>query len=126
MHDPLSGPDVPPCVVCGACCFSTLSTYVRVTGDDYTRLGARAEDLVRFDGYRAYMRMREGRCAALAIDPTAARFVCTAYDERPSTCRDLGRGSPECAGERATKSGRPVATITRLLKENRVSDRSRG
>jgi Fe-S-cluster containining protein len=94
------------CLDCGACCFSTLETYVRVTGDDYARLGDRAGDLVHWHGNRAYMRVAQGRCAALAI--VGGRFVCTIYDARPQTCRDLARGSRECEGERATKGDRPA------------------
>ena len=102
--------DEPPeCLACGTCCFSNLETYVRVTGDDYERLGDRADALARFAGNRAYMRMEDGHCAALRIE--GGRFVCTAYDVRPDVCRDLARGSPECAGEIATKRDR---TIIRL------------
>ena len=93
------------CLDCGACCFSNLETYVRVTGDDHEILGDRAEDLVHWQGNRAYMKMVHGRCAALTI--VNGRFVCTIYDVRPQTCRDLARGSPECDGERATKGDRP-------------------
>ena len=31
--------DSAACLHCGVCCFSRLETYVRVTGDDWTRLG---------------------------------------------------------------------------------------
>jgi hypothetical protein len=100
-----------------------MPTYVRVTGDDHARLGAQAERLVWFDGNRAYMRMRGGHCAALrvdlGVDAGAGGFTCTAYDVRPATCRDLGRGSPECLGERATKAGRPREAIAHLLSKPR-------
>jgi Fe-S-cluster containining protein len=101
--------EVPECQACGTCCFSSLETYVRVTGDDYARLGDRAEALAGFVGNRAYMRMEDGHCAALRIE--AERFVCSAYDVRPDVCRDLARGSRECAGEIATKRPR---TLVRL------------
>ncbi len=113
--------ELPACLACGACCFSQMPTYVRVTGDDYARLGAQAERLVWFDGNRAYMRMQGGHCAALRIVPSvqarSARFVCTAYDVRPAICRDLGRGSPACHGERAKKAERPRDAIERRLAE---------
>lgn len=99
--------DIPECLACGACCFSTLETYVSVTGDDHARLGERAEELVVFHGNRAYMRMHQGRCAALSVDREHRRFVCTVYDARPAVCRELARGSRECAGERASKGERP-------------------
>jgi Fe-S-cluster containining protein len=118
--------ELPACLSCGACCFSQMPTYVRVTGDDYARLGAQAERLVWFDGNRAYMRMRGGHCAALrvdlGVDEGAGRFTCTAYDVRPATCRDLGRGSPACLGERATKAARPREAIAHLLSKPRETN----
>ncbi|HEX3772675.1 MAG TPA: YkgJ family cysteine cluster protein [Polyangiaceae bacterium] len=115
----------PSCLGCGACCFSNLETSVRVTGDDYERLGEAAERLVRFVGHRAYMHFEEGRCAALRIDAvegvegieemaSAGRFACTVYEARPETCRSFERGSPQCAGELATKGGRPEAKLIEL------------
>jgi len=97
----------PQCLDCGVCCFSELERYVRVTGDDHARLGDDAEAWTHFLGNQAYMRMTDGHCAALVID--GARFVCSVYERRPQICRDLARGSGECAGERATKGDRPVA-----------------
>ncbi len=91
------------------CCFSTLENYVRVTGDDWTRLGDVAERVAQFAGNRAFMRMREGHCAALELrraEDGAAEFFCSVYERRPQICRDLERGSPECAGELETKGAR--------------------
>jgi Fe-S-cluster containining protein len=93
------------CQDCGVCCFSTLETYVRVTGDDYERLGHRASEVTHFVGNRAYLRMTDGHCASLAVDERG-RFRCTVYDVRPDLCRELERGSRECAGEIATKGDR--------------------
>ena len=95
------------CLRCGACCFSPSDQFVRVTGEDWTRLGDAAEGVAQFVGHRAFMRMREGHCAALEIRRTVdggLEFFCTLYDRRPQICRDLARSSPQCAGERATKS----------------------
>ena len=94
----------PDCLRCGACCFSPSDTFVRVSGDDWARLGADAPRLAQFIGHRAYMRMEGGHCAAL--EPRTGpdgqpEFFCTAYDRRPQVCRDLARGSAQCAGERA-------------------------
>jgi hypothetical protein len=89
------------------CCFSASETYVRVTGADWARLGEAAETWAGFVGHRAFMRMAGGHCAALEIrrDATgAADYFCAIYERRPQVCRDLVRGSPECAGERATKA----------------------
>lgn len=81
---------------------------MRVTGADWERLGGAAETLAHFVGHRAFMRMREGHCAALEVRVdavTGARdFFCGVYDGRPQVCRDLARGSPECEGERARKA----------------------
>ncbi|MGD0527380.1 MAG: YkgJ family cysteine cluster protein [Polyangiaceae bacterium] len=104
---------VPECLACGVCCFSRLETYVQVTGDDHERLGERADELVRFDGNRAYMRMADGHCAALRIDKGSRELVCSAYDTRPQTCRDLARGSGACRGELATKRRRPLLALGR-------------
>jgi Fe-S-cluster containining protein len=105
--------DVPECLVCAACCFSELEDYVRVTGDDYERLGEAAASLVRFDGFRAYLRMIDGHCAALVAEPASGRLVCSAYTSRPEICRELARGSPHCAAEREAKSQRPVLALLR-------------
>jgi len=86
---------------------------VRVTGGDWERLGADAERVARFIGNRAYMRMAAGgHCAALEVRATAdgaREFFCTVYERRPQVCRDLARGSPECAGERELKAARVQA-----------------
>lgn len=99
------------CLFCGTCCFSTLETYVSVTGDDHARLGDHAEQYVQFTHNKAFMRMHDGHCAALAIDAERGRFVCSIYEVRPETCRTLERGSPACDGERWAKSERPVRAL---------------
>lgn len=81
---------------------------MRVTGEDWARLGEQADAVAHFIGHRAFMRMRDGHCVALEIRREAgdeADYFCAVYDRRPQICRDLMRGSPECAGERATKAG---------------------
>jgi Fe-S-cluster containining protein len=98
------------CQKCGVCCFSQLETYVRVSGDDWARLGADAATLAHFIGHRAYLKMRDGHCAALEIrGRTATEFFCTIYERRPQICRDLARGSPACEGERDSKNARVAA-----------------
>jgi uncharacterized protein len=95
------------CRSCGVCCFSRSESYVAVTGHDWSRLGAEAERLAVFSNNRAFMRMIDGHCAALIVRPDESggrdRF-CSVYERRPQICRALERGSPECAGERATKA----------------------
>ncbi len=101
----------PECVACGTCCFSDLPKYVRVRGDDHERLGDDADALVVFHGNEAYMAMNGGRCAALALDVEGGRFLCSVYERRPATCRELERGSPACAGEIALKGERPLMLL---------------
>jgi hypothetical protein len=66
------------------------------------------------------MRLAEGRCAALRIEdgtsPGEGRFVCTVYEARPDACRELERGSPQCAGERFTKAGRAQNALVTIRK----------
>jgi hypothetical protein len=88
-----------------------LPDFVKVSGDDHARLGARAEELVWFDGNRAYMRMADGHCAALRIEVRSGEFVCGAYATRPQVCRDLARGSGACRGEIAAKAERPLSAL---------------
>ena len=77
-------------------------TYVRVTGDDWSRLGPEAGRWAHFVENRAYMRMQNGHCAALEVKRMPSGvvdFFCAIYARRPATCRDLGRGSAECLAE---------------------------
>jgi hypothetical protein len=84
---------------------------VRVTGHDYERLGERAEILVRFDGFRGYMRMADGHCGALVIDAASGQWMCSAYAARPQVCRDLARSSGECLAELDAKAERPLLAL---------------
>lgn len=105
--------DLPACLACGTCCFSDIDRYVRVTGNDYERLGDDAETFVQFLGNRAYMRMADGHCAALEVVREHRAFVCRVYEQRPQICRDLERGSAQCLGERDTKGERPARALDR-------------
>ena len=103
------------CRSCGVCCFSESPTYVRVMGVDWARLGADVDVHAHFIGHRAFMRMREGHCAALEVHTDAtgnADFFCSVYDRRPDTCRDLQRGSPQCGAEQESKL--PKRTLMRV------------
>lgn len=114
----------PDCQRCGVCCFSKLETYVRVTGDDWSRLGVEADRVAHFIGHRAFMKKERDHCAALAVreHPDGAReFFCTVYAARPQTCRDLGRGSPECEGEIALKGSRPALEFFSLGSLNELA-----
>lgn len=109
----------PECLACGTCCFSNLEMYVRVSGDDHARLAERADELAWFDGDRAYMRMVDGHCGALAIDAETGQFVCGAYELRPDVCRELARDSDACHGELGTKRERPLVAL-RLARDARA------
>ena len=79
------------CLECGACCFSTLPTYLNLDGDDHERLGDDAERLTVFLGNRCYMRLIDGHCAALRVDSAERRFVCTVYDRTRPWSRSRSR-----------------------------------
>ncbi len=104
---------VPECLECGACCFSRLETYVRVSGDDHARLGERADELAHFDGNRAYMRMVDGHCGALRVNGETGRLGCDAYQTRPDVCRELVPASSACLGEISVKAERPLSALRR-------------
>ena len=94
------------CLECGACCFGDGPRYLRVSGDDHERLGSDGDSLTHFIGNRCYMRLVDGHCAALSVQPTGPRFVCQTYATRPDTCRRLERGSAECLAEFERKHAR--------------------
>ncbi len=104
---------LPECVACGACCFTTLPTAIRVTGEDYSRLGDRAETATLWVGNKCYMALADGHCAALVVTADA-RFECSLYAVRPAVCRDLARGGGSCAAERYEKSERPHVAVESL------------
>ena len=108
--------DVPACMECGACCFSTLPEYVRVFGADWDRMGDQARALTHVLGNRCYMRLHDGHCAALDIDPVARRFSCSIYEERPDCCRALERGHGACLADLHEKAARPLLAIEALLR----------
>ena len=83
---------------------------MRVTGDDHARLGEHAERFTHFVGNRCYMRMNDEHCAALVVS-AAGEFACSVYEQRPSVCRELERGGPECRAEREQKEARTQALL---------------
>lgn len=109
--------DAPECTDCGVCCFSTLGEYVRVFGADWDRMGDVARGYTDFDGNRCYMRMEEGHCAALVIDPVKKRYTCAIYEERPDCCRVFERGMGGCRADRHEKGERPLLAVEALLRK---------
>ena len=102
---------VPGCTTCGTCCFSSLESYLRVAGVDYERLGEAAPVLTHFIGNRSYMRLIDGHCAALEVDPVSNTFMCSVYETRPDVCRWLERGSGQCRADRHEKSALPLIAL---------------
>jgi Fe-S-cluster containining protein len=115
--------EAPACLACGACCFGDTDRYVPVSGDDHARLGEAAEALTIFLENRCFMRMEHGHCAALRIEP-GGRFLCTVYEQRPDVCRELARGGPVCAAERARKHEHAQAARLPLLTAAPFSDKT--
>ncbi len=103
----------PECQQCAACCFSELTRYVQVTGNDYARLGEAAESYVQFIENRAYMRPVDGHCAALKFDMQWGQFICQEYENRPEVCRGLQRNSAACRAEREVKGERSLVFLRR-------------
>lgn len=102
------------CQGCGVCCFSDSHEYIWVTGYDWTRLGDDADRLAHFIGNRAFMKMSDGHCGALAITKRANGtrwFACTIYDRRPEICRYLERGSPECLADLEEKAEKVAKSL---------------
>ncbi len=94
-----------------------MPEYVRVFGGDFDRMDDRARGYTHFIGNRCYLRLDEGHCAALVIEPGAApRFTCAIYAMRPDACQALERGSGVCRGERHEKGERPLIAVERLLR----------
>jgi len=73
-----------------------------------------AQGLTTWRGNRCFMKIEDGRCAALAFDRASGTFRCTIYAVRPEVCRALERGSPACLGELETKRGRAAALVVTL------------
>ena len=113
---PVDTTGVPECTACGTCCFSTLPEYVRVFGHDWDRLDDEARTYTHFLGNRCYLRLEDGHCAALRIDPAGPRFTCAIYEGRPDACRALERGGGACRSDRHEKGGRPLIAVERLLR----------
>ena len=105
--------EISSCLNCGACCFSRLDRFVRVSGDDYQLLADAAPDLTLFIENRCYLRIRDGHCAALMIAPGGV-FSCSVYERRPAICRELEPGGPACRAEIEQKAGRTREALARL------------
>ena len=92
------------CTRCGACCFTTSVTYLRVFECDLARLTVETERGTVMIGGNRYMRVERGCCVALRWDRERG-FVCDMYGSRPDVCRALQPGSSQCLEDRRRKSG---------------------
>lgn len=91
-----------------------METYVRVTGDDWARMGDETGRYAHFIGHRAYMKMTDGHCAALEVRNSSSNgreYFCRLYDRRPQICRELKRGASQCEAERVLKGDRPLRAL---------------
>jgi Fe-S-cluster containining protein len=95
------------CQACAACCHGDEG-WVHVDAADDARVEgsaalARLVVLTRHGGYvKRSLKMIGGRCAALS-EPERGRWSCTVYDDRPTVCRDVERGSDACRAARRAR-----------------------
>lgn len=111
---------LPHCIDCGCCCFSVDPEYIRVFEVDLDRMDARARSFLASPQGRVAMRMSEGRCAALVVDPAARTYSCAIYEQRPDVCRSLLRASGGCLADRRAKAELPLLAIARVLAGTRA------
>jgi Fe-S-cluster containining protein len=92
------------CQACAACCHGDEG-WVHVDASDDVRVDAspalqRLVVLTRHGGYvKRSLKMIDGACAGLSR-LARDRFSCTVYDDRPSVCRTVERGSDACRSAR--------------------------
>ena len=79
------------CRTCGACCREAFHTVE--VGKREVFAQKHPELLTLIDG-RLNLPRGEGSCACLTKD--SAGYSCTAYLDRPRSCRDFERGSENC------------------------------
>ena len=74
------------CLNCGVCCFSKSATYVRVNGEDWTRLGEEADQYARFVGQRAMVTQLSGLdtsgCPGVRVNVDGGEFFWRIRDMR--------------------------------------------
>jgi Fe-S-cluster containining protein len=86
--------DVPACTACGACCFTDRADWIAVFAVDEARMDPAALALTHLVDGRRFMRVRDGRCAALGV--AGGQYLCGIYASRPDACRWLERSGGEC------------------------------
>lgn len=95
--------DVPECTECGACCFTADLEYLPLFDGDRARLGTALAVHTVTTPRGTFMRLADGRCAALVLEAVTGRALCSIYAQRPDVCRALERGSGQCRGDRRDK-----------------------
>jgi Fe-S-cluster containining protein len=101
--DQYTGLVVLDCLACGACCHGDHG-WVPVDGRDDPAPPALAAHLVLLKHgalTRRSLRMVGGACSALVKERGLS--TCTIYEVRPSTCRELEAGSPDCLAARRAR-----------------------
>lgn len=100
------------CVACGRCCYYNAPNYVLLYPEDISDFGpaAIAKHTVKStlsanslrpgeDGSEIYMRMENGHCCALDVNPGVS-YACSIYKDRPLLCRMYEPGSVDCLDAR--------------------------
>ncbi len=101
------------CVACGRCCYYNKPNYALLYPEDiaafgpamlakYTAKSTLAGALLRAgeDGTEIFMRMENGHCCALCVNPGVS-YTCSIYETRPLLCRMYEPGSTDCLEARA-------------------------
>jgi Fe-S-cluster containining protein len=108
-----SSPAEYDCVACGRCCYYNKPNYALLYPEDIaafrvaglarlTTKSTLSGDSLRAgeDGSEIYMRMENGRCCALDVNPGVS-YKCSIYEDRPLLCRMYEPGNAECLEARA-------------------------
>jgi len=83
------------CQACGACCREAYHRVEVAPQDPFARTHAALLETVHEDGRPLRVLARPGgRCRCLGGEPGA--WACTAYADRPRTCRDFPVGGESC------------------------------
>jgi Fe-S-cluster containining protein len=101
------------CVACGRCCYESNPDYAFLYPEDiaafgpaglarYTTKSKRSHESLRpgEDGSEIYMRMENGHCCALNVNPGVS-YTCSIYENRPLLCRMYEPGGADCLEARA-------------------------
>lgn len=110
------------CISCGRCCYYDQPNYALLFPEDIAVFGPAglAEHTVKStlsgeslrpgeDGSEIYMRMENGHCCALEVNPGVS-YKCSIYPDRPLLCRVFEPGNSECLEARARPTQEKLPT----------------